>query len=61
MFTNITYKTYASCSYLIIKIHFEQQYLAFLQIAIYGVMSNTHGCVKHEDHVWQYIKQQHSK
>jgi len=25
MFTNITYKAYATCSYLIIKIQFEQQ------------------------------------
>jgi hypothetical protein len=61
MFTNITYKTYATYSYLIIKIQFEQQYLAFLLISIYDVMSNTHSCVKHVDHTWQCIKQQQSK
>ena len=61
MFTNITYKAYATCSHLIIKIQFEQQLLAFLLISIYDVMSNTHGCVKHVDHIWQCIKQQQSK
>jgi hypothetical protein len=51
MFTNITYKAYATCSYSIIKIQFEQQLLAFLLISIYDVMLNTHGCVKHVDHI----------
>ena len=61
MFTNITYKTYVTCSYLFIKIQFEQQYLECLLISIYDVMSNTHGCVKYVDHTWQCKKQQQSK